>query len=305
MKNLILLVAGFVMLIKGADVFVESSSSIARRFKIPSIIIAMTLVAMGTSAPELSVSVTSSLAGMNDMSVANVVGSNVFNILMALGLCGMISKLKIANFKDVKTLLVTCLTLLVLSLDGVLGLFDGLILLLAFASFVYDMIKKAKNNNNEEVEEETKQRNIFLTIVLGLLGLGAVVLGGDLVVNSASAIAKALGMSENLVGLTIVAVGTSLPEFVTSVIATKKGEVEIAIGNIIGSNIFNVLLILGVASTITPIAISLVTLIDIVFMVSTVILLILMTYKKKEISRYMGIPMVIIYIAYIIFTIVR
>ena len=304
MKNLILLVAGFVMLIKGADVFVESSSSIARRFKIPSIIIAMTLVAMGTSAPELSVSVTSSLAGMNDMSVANVVGSNVFNILMALGLCGMISKLKIANFKDVKTLLVTCLTLLVLSLDGVLGLFDGLILLLAFASFVYDMIKKAKNNN-EEVEEETKQRNIFLTIVLGLLGLGAVVLGGDLVVNSASAIAKTLGMSENLVGLTIVAVGTSLPEFVTSVIATKKGEVEIAIGNIIGSNIFNVLLILGVASTITPIAISLVTLIDIVFMVSTVILLILMTYKKKEISRYMGIPMVMMYIAYIIFTIVR
>jgi cation:H+ antiporter len=304
MKNLILLIAGFAMLIKGADVFVESSSSIAKRLKIPSIIIAMTLVAMGTSAPELSVSVTSSLAGMNDMSVANVVGSNVFNILMALGLCGMISKLKIINFKDVKTLLVTCLTLLVLSLDGVLGLFDGLILLLAFATFVYDMIKKAKNNN-EEVEEEAKQRNIFLTIVLGLLGLGAVVLGGDLVVNSASAIAKTLGMSENLVGLTIVAVGTSLPEFVTSVIATKKGEIEIAIGNVIGSNIFNVLLILGVASTITPITISLVTLIDIIFMVSTVILLILMTFKKKEINKYMGIPMVMIYVAYIIFTIVR
>ena len=304
MKNLILLVTGFVMLIKGADVFVESSSSIARRFKIPSIIIGLTIVAMGTSAPELTVSVTSSLAGMNDMSVANVVGSNVFNLLMALGVCGMISKLKITNFKDVKTLFVTCLTLLVLSLDGVLGLFDGLILLLAFVSFVYDMIKKAKNNN-EEIEEETKQRNIFLTIVLGLLGLGAVVLGGDLVVNSASAIAKTLGMSENLVGLTIIAIGTSLPEFVTSVIATKKGEIEIAVGNIIGSNIFNVLLILGVASTITPITISLVTLIDIVFMVSTVILLILMTFKKKEINRYMGIPMVMIYVTYIIFTIVR
>ena len=304
MKNLILLVTGFVMLIKGADVFVESSSSIARRFKIPSMIIGLTIVAMGTSAPELTVSVTSSLAGMNDMSVANVVGSNVFNLLMALGLCGMISKLKITNFKDVKTLFVTCLTLLVLSLDGVLGLFDGLILLLAFVSFVYDMIKKAKNNN-EEIEEETKQRNIFLTIVLGLLGLGAVVLGGDLVVNSASAIAKTLGMSENLVGLTIIAIGTSLPEFVTSVIATKKGEIEIAVGNIIGSNIFNVLLILGVASTITPITISLVTLIDIVFMVSTVILLILMTFKKKEINRYMGIPMVMIYVTYIIFTIVR
>ena len=304
MKNLILLIGGFCLLIKGADVFIDSASGIAKKFNIPSLIVGVIIMGFGTSLPELTVSVTSSLAGMNDMSVANVVGSNVFNLLMALGVCGMISKLKITNFKDVKTLFVTCLTLLVLSLDGVLGLFDGLILLLAFVSFVYDMIKKAKNNN-EEIEEETKQRNIFLTIVLGLLGLGAVVLGGDLVVNSASAIAKTLGMSENLVGLTIIAIGTSLPEFVTSVIATKKGEIEIAVGNIIGSNIFNVLLILGVASTITPITISLVTLIDIVFMVSTVILLILMTFKKKEINRYMGIPMVMIYVTYIIFTIVR
>ena len=235
MLNIILLLVGFVALIKGADIFVDASSSIAKKFNIPSIIIGMTIVAMGTSLPELSVSVTSSLAGLNDMSIANVTGSNIFNLLIALGVCSTIGKLKISNYKDVITLLFSCIGLLLFALNGTLGVFEGILLLVVFTIYILSMMKQAKDNKEES--EDEKQRNIFITVVLGILGATAIVIGGNMVVNSASEIALKLGMSANLVGLTIVALGTSLPEFVTSVMATKKGELEIAIGNIIGSNI--------------------------------------------------------------------
>ena len=303
MLNYILLLVGFVCLIKGADVFVESSSNIARKFNIPSIIIGMTIVAMGTSAPELSVSINSSLAGMNDMSIANVVGSNIFNILVGIGVSAFVSNLKISNYKDVFTLLGVSTLLLLSVIDGNLSFLNGIVLLLVFAYFIYNMIKGAKNNK-EEVEEQSN-KPLWLTIILGILGLGAVVWGGDLVVNSASAIAMQLGMSENLVGLTIVAVGTSLPEFVTSVIATKKGELDMAVGNILGSNIFNILLILGCASVINPMVVSTVALMDVLFMVISVVLFVLVTYKNKTVSRKLGIPMVSTYILYIIITIIR
>ena len=303
MLNYILLLVGFVCLIKGADVFVESSSNIARKFNIPSIIIGMTIVAMGTSAPELSVSINSSLAGMNDMSIANVVGSNIFNILVGIGVSALVSNLKISNYKDVFTLLGVSILLLLSVIDGNLSFLNGIVLLLVFAYFIYNMIRGAKNNK-EEVEEQSN-KPLWLTIILGILGLGAVVWGGDLVVNSASAIAMQLGMSENLVGLTIVAVGTSLPEFVTSVIATKKGELDMAVGNILGSNIFNILLILGCASVINPMVVSTVALMDVLFMVISVVLFVLVTYKNKTVSRKLGIPMVLTYVLYIIITIIR
>lgn len=303
MLNIILLLVGFVALIKGADIFVDASSSIAKKFNIPSIIIGMTIVAMGTSLPELSVSVTSSLAGLNDMSIANVTGSNIFNLLIALGICSTVGKLKISNYKDVITLLFSCIGLLLFALNGTLGVFEGILLLVAFIIYILSMMKQAKDNKEES--EDEKQRNIFITVVLGILGATAIVIGGNMVVNSASEIALKLGMSENLVGLTIVALGTSLPEFVTSIMATKKGELEIAIGNIIGSNIFNILLILGVASLISPMAVSVVAICDVMFMVFTVALFIFLTVKEKELNKKNGILLIMMYIVYLIITIIR
>ena len=303
MFNLLVLLIGFTMLIKGSDIFVEASSNIAKKFNIPSIIIGMTIVAMGTSAPELSVSINSALAGLNDMSIANVVGSNIFNLLIALGICSFLGKLKIDNYKDIWLLLVICIELFVLTIDKTLSVVNGAILLITFTSYIISMIKKAKDNTEEE--NNNKQKNILITIVLGILGLIAIVWGGDLVVDSASAIAIKLGMSENLVGLTIVAIGTSLPEFVTSVMATKKGELSIAIGNIIGSNIFNILLILGVASVINPMSVSMLALYDIIFMICSVVLFILSTVKNKAVNRKSGFILVLVYIAYLIMTIIR
>ena len=303
MFNLLVLLIGFAMLIKGSDVFVEASSNIAKKFHIPPIIIGMTIVAMGTSAPELSVSINSALAGLNDMSIANVVGSNIFNILIALGICSFLGKLKIDNYKDVWLLLGICIELFVLTIDKTLGIINGIILLVTFISYIISMIKKTKDNAEEE--NNNKQKSLLITIILGILGLIAIVWGGDLVVNSASAIAIKLGMSENLVGLTIVAVGTSLPEFVASAMATKKGELGIAIGNIIGSNIFNILLILGVASIINPMTVSMLALYDIMFMICTVVLFILLTVKNKAINRKNGFILVLVYIAYLIITIIR
>ena len=303
MLNIILLLVGFVMLIKGADIFVESSSSIAKKFKIPSIIIGMTIVAMGTSAPELSVSINSAMNGMADLSIANVVGSNIFNVLVALGVCSMIHKLKISNYQDVVTLLSVSTILVILSMDISLGMLNGLLLLGVFTIYIINMIKKAKANKVEEEIENKKP--LWLTIILGLLGLVGIVWGGDLVVDSASAIAMAFGMSENLVGLTIVAVGTSLPEFVTSLMATKKGEVDIAVGNIIGSNIFNILLILGVSSILNPLTVSFITYLDMLFMLVTTLIFAVATFKNKEVTKTLGIPMVIAYVIYIIITIIR
>lgn len=303
MLNFILLFVGFVMLIKGADIFVESSSSIAKKFKIPSIIIGMTIVAMGTSAPELSVSINSAMNGMADLSIANVVGSNIFNVLVGLGICSMIHKLKISNYQDVVTLLSISTILVILSMDISLGMLNGLLLLGVFTIYIINMIKKAKANKVEEEVENKKP--LWLTIILGLLGLVGIVWGGDLVVDSASAIAMAFGMSENLVGLTIVAVGTSLPEFVTSLMATKKGEVDIAVGNIIGSNIFNILLILGVSSVLNPLTVSFITYLDMLFMLVTTLIFTVATFKNKEVNKTLGIPMVIAYVIYIIITIIR
>jgi cation:H+ antiporter len=304
MLNYILLLVGFVMLIKGADVFVESASSIAKKFGIPSIVVGLTIVAMGTSAPEFSVSVQSALAGMNDMSIANVVGSNIFNLLVVLGLSSVVNKLKIDNYKDVITMFIVGLIMLICSADGLLNGFDGILLLTVFVGYIFGLIVKAyKEKQKEEIEE--KNRPMFITICLGLIGLVAIVWGGDLVVNSASVIAQQLGMSENLIGLTVVALGTSLPELVTSIVATKKGEVDIAIGNVVGSNIFNMLLILGSASVINPMSVSYFAFLDLLFVIGAMFVFIMLTYKDKTLSKAKGIPLVLMYVVYIIFTIIR
>lgn len=303
MLNIFGLIFGLILLVKGADIFVDNASSFAKRLKIPSIIVAMTIVSFGTSAPEFAISVTSSLEGLNDMSIANVVGSNIFNLLAILGMSSIISKLKITNYKDVFVLLGTCMLLLLFAIDGSLSLFDGAILLVIFIIYMFNMIKKAKENKVEEKVE--KQKSLWLTIILSLLGLLAIVWGGNLTVDSASAIANKFGISQNLIAITICSIGSSLPEFVTSFIATKKGELDIAIGNVLGSNIFNILLILGCASVINPMVVSTVALMDVLFMVISVVLFVLVTYKNKTVSRKLGIPMVLTYVLYIIITIIR
>jgi cation:H+ antiporter len=304
MLNYILLFVGFIMLIKGADVFVDSSSSIAKKFGIPSIVIGLTIVAMGTSAPEFSVSVQSALAGMNDMSIANVVGSNIFNLLVVLGCSAVINKLKIDNYKDILIMFIIGLLMLLCSVDGTLGVCDGLFLLTIFVFYILSLLFKAFKEKQKDTKEE-KQKPISITICLCAIGLTGIIWGGNLVVNSASVIAQQLGMSENLVGLTVVAIGTSLPELVTSLVATKKGELDIAIGNVVGSNIFNMLLILGAASVINPMTVSFFALTDLVFVIAAMLTFIILTFKEKTLNKYQGIFLVLMYVVYIIYTIIR
>ena len=297
----IFLLIGFFMLIKGADIFVDSASFIAKRFGIPSIIIGMTIVAMGTSAPELSVSITSSLAGMNDMSIANIIGSNIFNILVVLGVCALYNKLTFTNYGDVWKLFFISILLLIFCLNGVISILEGIVLLIIFGLYMYPMFKQKDTDTNMHIEN----KSILLSIILGIVGLFGIIAGGNFVVDSASEIAISLGMSENLVGLTIVAIGTSLPELVTSVIATRKGESDIAIGNVVGSCIFNILLILGCAATISTMIVSTITFIDVVLMLVTLIAFILLTAKKQYVNKISGIIMIAMYVSYIVYTIIR
>ena len=302
--NIILLIIGFTLLIKGADLFVDSASGIAKRFKIPSLIIGMTIVAMGTSAPELSVTVTSAMKGLNDMSIANVVGSNIFNTLIILGVSSLFNKLKINSYKDVIAMMISSVMLLTCCINNKLGVMNGIALLVMFAIFIVSQIRDAKNDKELEPEDIEHHRPMSLTIALGIIGMCAIIGGGNLVVNSASVIAVNLGMSENLVGLTIVAMGTSLPEFMTSVIATRKGEIDIAVGNVVGSNIFNILMVLGIAGVINPMTVSFVAICDIAVLV-IVSALVLFVTKKKEINKYNGLMLIAIYVCYLCYTIIR
>ena len=303
MLKYIILIIGFLLLIKGADLFVDKATIIATKLKIPKIIIGMTIVAIGTSLPELSVSVQSSILGLNDMCVANVIGSNIFNLLMITGTIALLSKVKINNFMNVFKTFGVYILLIVLSLDKNLSLLDGIILLGVFIAYMINMIKS--ESYIEEENEDVVKEHILKTIVLGLIGLAGIAYGGNLVIESARDIALSLGMSENLVGLTVVALGTSLPEYVTSIVACKKDEMDIAIGNILGSNIFNILLVLGLASLLAPISVSIVTLIDALFMFITMILFIIFTFKKRTVNKFTGIMFIMTYVAYICYTIIR
>lgn len=307
--SFILLLVGFIFLIKGADYFVEGSSNIAKKFKISPMIIGLTIVAMGTSMPELSVSITSSLIGKNDMSLANVVGSNMFNILMALGTSSLIINLPIKKDSikfDIPFLIGIGILLLLMLFDLKLSIFEGLILIGIFVFYLWKTLKPMLKKKDKDIKEnEEKNKSMFKMIVISLVGIIGIIIGGNMVVDNASKIAEIFGMSQNLIGLTIVAVGTSLPEFVTSIMAIKKGENEIAIGNVVGSNIFNILLILGVSSVVNPLMINIVGLIDVLFMVASSVLLYLFIRKNKNLNRYQGIIFILLYVGYIIYTIIR
>lgn len=322
--NILILILGFVILVKGADVFVDGSASLARLFKVSGLIIGLTIVALGTSAPELAVSTTAALSGSNEIALSNVIGSNVFNLLVVLGICAVISP--VPTSKDIikrdfpislfATVVVfffaSGMKLLTsgnpLNLDPALvaGIFRrlfGIILLVLFVSYIILLIVEAKRHPSEE--EEEKKTTLGKCIFLILIGLAMVIGGGQAVVYSAKAIARDAGMSETLIGLTVVALGTSLPELVTSIVAAGKKETELAIGNVIGSNIFNLLFILGVSTSIHPIGVNYASLTDLVILFFVSILVFLFLLFRRKLTRIEGLIMLLLYAAHVTFAILR
>lgn len=302
----VLLLMGFVLLIKGADFFVEGSSSIARILKVPSVIIGLTIVAMGTSAPEAAVSINAGLSGNSDISLGNIIGSNIFNLLVVIGACAVIfpadSHEDILN-RDLWWNIAVSALLFVLILDGRISRMEGLLLLAAFILYIGTMIRSALKNRVQETPLGSMPLPKSLLYVTG--GLAAVILGGDLVVDNAVLIAKTLGMSDTLVGLTIVAIGTSLPELVTSITASKKGDSGIAFGNAVGSCLFNILFILGAASLLTPIHAVPELIIDGAILLASTALIFIMARTDKRTNRMEGIICIFAYLVYTVYIITR
>lgn len=313
------LAVGFVCLIKGADFFVEGSSSIAKIFKVPSVIIGLTIVAMGTSAPETAVSISAALKGSNEIAVSNVVGSNFFNLLVIIGICALMQPIIIT--KDIikrdypYSIFATVLLLVFLSIGHIitgkptLNAITGIIMLISFTAYIITLVKSALNKNRVgEIKdiENIKSRPLTMSIILIVIGLAGVITGGNLVVDSAAALASSFGMSETLIGLTIVAIGTSLPELVTSIVAAKKGEADLALGNVIGSNIFNILFVLGISSVLNTITVSLDSVIDTALLIAVnIAVLSIVLVKKNSIGRFSGTAMILMYVLYTSYIIIR
>lgn len=320
--NIFLLVAGFVALVKGADLFVDGSSSIAAIFKVPSVIIGLTIVALGTSAPELAVSTSAALKGSNEIALSNVVGSNIFNLMMVLGVCAVIKPLpitKVIKKRDFPlSIVVTAALFGVLALQmigkvdfGTVKMSDnvsevsrviGISLLVLFIIYIIVLIISAIKNKIEG--EPTKTMSPLKSVLFIIIGLALIIAGGQFVVNSAKFIAAAFGMSETLIGLTVVAFGTSLPELVTSIVASRKGENELAVGNVVGSNIFNMMFILGLSAALHPITVNFACMTDFAILIVASILVFIFALKDR-INRPQGIVMILFYIASVVFAAVR
>lgn len=315
----LLLLLGFILLIKGADLFVDGSSSIARLLHIPSIIIGLTVVAFGTSMPEASVSITAALAGKNDLSLSNVIGSNLFNLLMVVGISAAIKPMKVQTSvlkKDLPLSIVITVLLLVMSIPSayhgekvsILSRVEGCILLAIFAAYLAVTVRQALKARQNYINEENsgeKTISIPVTILYVILGIAGIIWGGDLVVDSATAIALTFGWSETFIGLTIVALGTSLPELVTSVVAARKGESDLSLGNAVGSNLFNILLVLGASTAVHPITVNPFTIYDTIFLAISSIIVYLFAIQKKDLNRTEGLLMIPLYIIFFIYIILR
>ncbi|MRH42122.1 calcium/sodium antiporter [Aquibacillus halophilus] len=313
------LIIGFALLIKGADFFVDGASKMARAFHISPLLIGLTIVAFGTSSPEATVSIVAALEGNAGVAIGNVVGSNIFNITLVVGLTAMINPLKVDSVtirKEIPFTLLASIALLILISDISFQLLsenfitrgDGFILLLFFTIFLYYIFEVARNNR-EKIKEDSGANQESSpwgkNIVITLIGLAGIIIGGDVVVNNATTIAVSFGMSETLVGLTIVAVGTSLPELITSITAALKKESEIALGNIVGSNIFNILFVLGSASVIAPLAVEGKIFVDVLLMILLTVTLLVFSRTSFRIGKQEGIILTVAYIAYMIFIIMR
>ena len=321
--NVVLLLVGFVALIKGADFFVEGSAAVAKKLHVPGVIIGLTIVAMGTSAPELAVSISAGLTGSNEIAISNVIGSNIFNLIVVLGVCAVMAPVVVDKSimkRDFPFSIAITLLLAVFISDmiltgksvitdtqaraGGISRWEALIFIILFAGYILITVRSAIKNRQVQQEEIEDMSGIKCAVYI-LGGIAAVVIGGQLVVNSAREIALFCGMSETLVGLTIVAIGTSLPELVTSIVASSKGQNGMAVGNVVGSNIFNILLILGVSSFIHPISAGMFSLIDICILLVMNVCVFIFATTGKKINRYEGAAMVLMYVAYTAYAIIR
>ena len=295
----LLLLIGFVLLIKGADFFVDGSSSLARIMKVPSVIIGLTIVAMGTSAPEASVSVNAALAGSNDIAISNVIGSNLFNGLVVVGVCAFMAGFKTNPEilkRDMPLNIIVTAILCIMLLDRHINHIEGIILLISMA------ISALKNR---ETADECKILSLPKSLIFIIGGLISVIFGGTLVVDNACLIAKDFGVSENFIGLTIIAIGTSLPELVTSITATRKGDSGLALGNAIGSNLFNILFILGMSATICPLNVLSESIIDCIILLVSAVILYVFARTKKTMNRWEGIVCVFLYVGYTAYLLIR
>lgn len=304
------LVVGFILLIKGADIFVDGSSSVARIFKVPAIIIGLTIVAMGTSAPETAVSVVAAVDGQNEIALSNVIGSNIFNLLVVVGVCAAIKPIVPAKAiirRDLPVSLICAGLLLLGCLNLVLGRLEGAVLLICFFIYISYLIYTAKKNPAAAKggQENVKTLGPLKSALFILFGIAGIVLGGNLVVNSASDIAASFGLSQTLIGLTIVAVGTSLPELVTSVVASRKGENELALGNAVGSNIFNILLVMGLSTAISPIKATQQSVWDLTVLAAMTAAVLAYLLVRKKLDRPFGVFMVLVYVGYMAYVILR
>lgn len=306
----VLLIVGFVLLIKGADVFVDGSASIAHKLRISSMVIGLTVVAMGTSAPECAVSIAASFRGDNAVAVSNAIGSNIFNLLIVCGVCSIISPLKVKAGTLKKEFPISIVAAIALAAMGYLGMeigrADGLLLLASFIIFLVWLVVGARKERNTQSDgEEIKSLSTGMCLVYIVVGIAAIVMGGDVVVDSATKIAENFGLSQTLIGLTIVAMGTSLPELVTSIVAAKKGEADMAIGNVIGSCIFNILLVLGVAGAISPMEVLMENVMDAIILIGVSIVTWIFAWTGKRINRVEGAAMVAVYAVYMGYICVR
>lgn len=308
--QILLILVGFIMLIKGADILVDGSSAIAKKMRISEIIIGLTIVSIGTSMPELFVSTTSAIQGASDISIGNIIGSNICNLLFILGLSAVIHPVKFQKqtkwIENPMSIILTLIFFIICNVNQDVIRTEGIILIVLFVAFLIYTIAMGKKSQNEVILElsleEAKKISVTKNVLLITLGIIALKIGGDLVVNNAKLIATALNVSEKIIGLTIVAIGTSLPELVTSVTAAIKGESDIAIGNIIGSNIFNMLLIIGVSATIHPITYNITynSQMIILFIAMTLMLIFPFIKPKDELSRKNGLILVLLYLFYMV-----
>lgn len=310
---ILLLIAGFILLIKGADVFVDGASNVALNLKIPKMVIALTIVAFGTSAPELAVSIKGVLSNSSDIVLGNVVGSNIFNILLILGISSLFSPIGVKDNtvrKEIPMTIMFSLLLMFLCFDNMfvnvknmVSRTDGFVILLFFSIFIYYLISVMRKGKKEE--DENPEMGILKSIIFTILGIVAIVFGSNLVVDNAVNIAKALSVSEKMISLTVVAFGTSLPELITSVQAARKKENDIAIGNIIGSNIFNIGMVVGIPTAfINSISASGFNYIDMFVMILAAILLFILTFRKRKIDKMEGITMILVFIIYYSYVII-
>lgn len=302
----VLLIVGFILLIKGADFFVDGASSTAKLLKVPSVIIGLTIVAMGTSAPEAAVSISAGLSGSSDIALSNVIGSNIFNLLIVVGVSAIICPMKTEKVilrRDIWWSLGAAVATLIMMTDMKISGAEGILLLGGMAAYIAVLVFDARKKRDEG--DEVKAMSPLKSIIYIVGGLAAIIIGGDLVVDSACDIAAAFGMSEALIGLTIVAAGTSLPELVTSIVAAKKGDSGLALGNVVGSNIFNILFILGSASALTTINVAPELFIDTAILIAVTLLMYFLCRTKEKTSRGEGALCVLVYAAYMAYIILR